>query len=81
MRTFKKIMGLWMLLLEFAIDIVKFLFSYELAIALIAWCFYLDKLYYQRYNVAITVTLCVLLFRFTRFKDIVNSARARFLNW
>ena len=80
MKKILRIMELWMLLLEFAIDTVKFLFSYELAIILIAWCIYLDKLYYQRYNVAITIVACVALVKFTRFKDVVNSVRSRFLN-
>jgi len=80
MKKILKIMELWMLLLEFAIDMVKFLFSYELAIVLIAWCVYLDTIYYQRYNVAITVVLAVALAKLTRFKDVVNSVRARFLN-
>jgi len=69
-----------MLLLEFAIDLIKFLFSYELAVVLIAWCVYLDKVYYQRYNIAITVVLAVALVKLTRFKDVVNSVRSRFLD-
>ena len=69
-----------MLLLEFSIDLLKFLFSYELAIVLIAWCIYLDTIYYQRYNVAITLVACIALYKFTRFKDVVNSVRSRFLN-